>query len=314
MIQEKDEYIHEYKRGKDWIESFTINFIDKKNKFFGFADIDYRFSKNIIEFTWLLLINGNKFEYNNQIKFDENGRKKKIADGNNYVYEILTPFDNFELSLNNDYIKSKFNISGIFPIYFFTPQRANSPSDQKLLKEIQLWEQYEQRCKITGTATIIDGKDKGLEKKINCFGQREHSWGKRYIDKITCLSRISIQFRDMAMLLTYIELDGAQFSRGFVSRKSGNIPIQNIDFESISLNQNKQSSTSTEFSYKDAQDDLDLIVSKTIHSLQMPLPKNYKNKFIKLINYSDFTIIGTNKKGIGMEDHFISLEKLKSMD
>ena len=43
MISEIDEYLHEYKKSKDWIETYSVHFIDKKTKLFGFADINYLF-------------------------------------------------------------------------------------------------------------------------------------------------------------------------------------------------------------------------------------------------------------------------------
>jgi len=42
----------------------------------------------------------------------------------------------------------------------------------------------------------------------------------------------------------------------------------------------------------------------------MPVPKNRNKKFIRFRNFSDFTIVGTNKKGAGMEEHYISIDRL----
>ena len=46
----------------------------------------------------------------------------------------------------------------------------------------------------------------------------------------------------------------------------------------------------------------------------MPLPRGRRARYVRFRAFSEFTVIGTGKKGIGMEEHLISLERLKTLD
>ncbi len=309
MLQKNDEYLHEYKKSSDWVESYNINIVDKKNSIFGFADVDYLFNKKKVEYNWTLIVGDKIFKSNNLSAFDGKLDGKKVAD-KNLEYTISTPKDAFQLVLKDETVQANLKLAGIFPVYVFPTSIPESDTEIET-NDIELWNRYAQRCKITGSIALKNGSSNKKKIRIDCFGQREHQWGKRLMDKITSNSRLSIQFRDMSMNLTYVEVDGITFSSGVISRKSGNIPIQNVDCELVSFDKKNNALNSSEFSYTDAQDEVDLVVSKKIHSIQMHLPRNKMKKYIRFRNFSDFTIVGTNKKGIGIEDHYISMEKIQ---
>ncbi|MDY6967959.1 MAG: hypothetical protein SVR08_04820 [Spirochaetota bacterium] len=312
MIHEKDEYLHEYKRNKDWKESIDINFVDKKNNTFGSVEINYYYTKQKTEFICLLIVNDKIYKHKTETNIVQY-KGKKIAN-KTFEYKINKPMENFDLKFSNESLQAKLKIFGLCPVHLF-PTNIGDNSDQSvILQDITLWNQYEQRCRITGDITIKNGEDKGLTKKIECFGQREHSWGRRLTDRMNCQSRLSIQFRDMAMIVNYFEIDGHTISSGVITRKRGNIPIQCSNLESISISKDNMNPISTEFSYKDAQNDVDLIVSKTLHTIPIQLSKNMRNTHKKFKNFSEFTIIGINKKGIGMEYLYTPIEKLENME
>ena len=312
MIKEEDEYLHEYKKNKDWLESLNINFADKKNNTFGSIDINYFYSKQKTEFNCALIVDDRIYKH--RAVTDIIQYKGKKIGNQAFEYKINKPMENFELKFSNDSMQAKLKIVGLCPVHLF-PTTIGDNSDQSIiLPDITLWKQYEQRCRITGDIAIKNGEDKGLVKKIECFGQREHSWGRRLTDKINCQSRLSIQFRDMAMIVNYFEIDGHTISSGVITRIRGNVPIQSSNMESISISKDKKNPMSTEFSYRDAQNDVDLIVSKTIHTIPIQLSKNLRDTHKKFKNFSEFTIIGINKKGIGVEDLYTPIEKFESME
>jgi len=312
MLNKNDEYLHEFKNSNEWTESFNLNIFDKKSNIFGYADVDYFFGKNKVEFNWVLFIDNKRYTYNKTIDFDGKLQTKKITD-QKFAYKIIKPLEIFELALKNDIINASIKMDGIFPIYIFPTSFNEDTVNTNLENEISLWNRYEQRCKISGIVTVKDGKGKNTKKQFECFGQRRHIWGNSLLSKMNCLSTVTIQFKNMAMGFSYIEMDGSTISNGFISKKSGNIPLQNVDFELISFNKNSNDSASSEFSYTDAQDDKDLIVSKKLFSISLPPPQSKTKSFIKFRNFSEFTIIGSNKKGIGMEDHLISVDRIKSL-
>ncbi len=313
MIDPKDELLHEFKKSEDWIERYSVNIVDKKSRIYGFADINFMFHQRKMEFVWALYCNDNLYTYSNLTDLDVRTNQKLFSDGR-VKYKILSPQEKFEVNLKNDAVHASLMLSGAYPIYVF-PLSATAPEQGQVPERVvDLWERYEQRCKVAGSIAFSKGERKGTTKRIECVGMRKHSWGLRYPNDMSCYSWITIQFRDMAMDLTYMELEGRPYSGGFISRRSGNIPIVEVEMELVSLTKDHSSLISTEFSYRDAQDDRDLIVSRRLHSMEMSVPRNRKGKFVRLRAFSDFTIIGTNKKGVGMEEHYISFERLRKID
>lgn len=310
MIRKNDELLHEYKKNKDWIESFHINFVSKKNKIFGAADIDFLFNKNQIESSWIIIFNNKKYESFNSSAFNGKLNFKKVSN-KKLEYSIISPLSKFKLVLKNEHITANVNITGIFPIYDFPSNIIDDEISGQRVIDNKAWNKYEQRCKITGDIVVKAGVDKGKKSNFDCFGQREHLWGSIRSENVSIQSRVIVQFRDMAMTVTYTEKDTIPESNGFISKKSGNIPIINVESESLAMNESNDILVSSEFSYLDAQDDVDLLVGKSLYSIPMPLPKNKKKKFYRFRNFSEFTVIGTNKKGYGVEDHYFSEEMLK---
>lgn len=312
MIDVTDEYLHELQGEQHCIESFSVHFIDEKKKFFGFADINFFFNIRKTEFHWVLFYNGDSFSYRNTITFNGKPIKETFSD-DKFTYNIQRPLEKINLQLRNEKLVSTLRVSGIHPIYMFPSRKLNNKKSIVRDDGIELWNKYEQRCRITGTISPMQGKDKKNPWKISCYGQRQHLYGNRLYDDIRCHSSLVIQFKDMSMTLDYLEMGTDTFSSGYLSRKSGNVPIKTVGLELFSIRRNFDI-VSSEFSYRDASDDVDLLVSRKLHSVKMPLTKPLREKFVRIRIFSEFTIIGTNKKGFGMEDHLVSKDRLKQMD
>lgn len=309
MFFMKDEYLHEFQKSADWIESFNVNIIDKKNRIFGFTDIDYLFSKKRVEFNWLFVVNDEIYKYNNFIPIQGKPGEKFITD-KKCEYKINPSGNTLNLILKERNFLAEVSLTGMFPVYVF-PDVLTADEEKENPVEIKLWERYIQRCRLNGNITVKKGTKNQKKLKVECFAERQHQWGMRLRDRITQHSRIAVQFRDMLMSLSYIEVDGMPAAHGIISRKSGNIPIQNVECEMISPEKEKDEIGSSEFSFTDVHDEVDLVVSKKIHSLKLPVPRNKSRSYVCFRNFSDFTIVGTNKKGVGMEDHYIAIDKLK---
>ncbi|MBN2039570.1 MAG: hypothetical protein JW864_05990 [Spirochaetes bacterium] len=301
MINKNDEYLHEPKKTKDWTESFNINFVSKKNKVYGSVDFEFLFGKRKIQTHWVIIYNNTVYENSELVDFNGKFNAKKYGNSK-FEYSIVTPLKSFRLSLKNESITAAISISGIYPIFDFPANIYDEElSDVKI--PVKTWNKYEQRCKINGTLQIKSGENKGRKVNFDCFGQREHLWGNVSYDDLYARNRITVQFRDMSMNLSYQERNTVPESNGFISKRSGNIPIVNVEYESIHMDIKKAGIVSSEFSYKDAQDDVDLLVGKSLFSVAMPLTAAKKKKYFHFRTFAEFTIIGTNKKGYGVEEH-----------
>jgi hypothetical protein len=313
MIQTKDELLHDAGKKADWGELFSLNFCDRKSKCFGYADIHLQKRSKSGEVFWGVFLGDTVHTYNGTISFDQKASQKSF--GNNHLkYKIITPKENFGLEMKNDSLAADFSITGSYPIYVFPAAVGpDIPGSSVREPEYRLWDRYEQRCRFSGSVSVLKGPKKGYARKIECVGQRAHSWGSMPMENFSCWSWVTIQFRDMTMDITYFENGGVPYSNGFISRRTGNIPMQSVEFELVAMGRDGGSFMSSEFSYRDAQDDRDLVVSKKFYSISLPVPKGQKHSHLRVRAFSEFTIIGTNKKGVGMEEHFISLERLRKM-
>jgi len=312
MINKNDEFLHEPGKIKNWTESFNINFLSRKNKVYGSVDFEFLFNKKKIQTNWVIIYNNIVYENSELIDFNAKLNSKKFGN-TKFEYSVTQPLKKFKLALKSQSITANIIIAGIFPIFDF-PENIYDEELSDVKTTNKTWNKYEQRCKITGNLVVKSGADKGKKVNFDCFGQREHLWGNLKTDDQYCKSRITIQFRDMSMNLTYLERNTVPESNGFISKRSGNIPVINVEYESIHLDEKNENIVSSEFSYKDAQDDVDLIVGKTLYSVAMPLPKSKKKNFYHFRTFSEFTVIGTNKKGFGVEEHYFSKDLAESAE
>lgn len=312
MIDEHDEYLHDVGH-REWLESFSFNFIDRKSTIFGCADINYTHQNKSVAYTWFLSVRGNACLYENAAQLNDISKVKSI-NARGLRYRIVKPLKEFEIRLMGDSVSGDFCFSGVYPIYVYPPGHFDGWNNP-LPRSIQLGDRYGQICSVTGNIRLRQSRENEVREAVTCFGEREHSYG-RILKDVACKSDLTIYFRDMSIKLSYLEIDGVTVTGGFISRRSGNIPVTAVELELFSYSHERGEFrfASSEFSYRDAQDDVDLVVSERIHQVEMPLPKNLRGKFVKFRSFSNFTIIGTNKRGIGMENHFISVERIEKVN
>lgn len=315
MIRESDEFLHEFVGHHGSIESYSFNFVDKKSRIYGCADIDYNFDSGKTEFNWVVYFNGEVFTYSHAIDFDGEYKKSCCTDAG-LLFKVVTPFKKFELILKNELITVKMKLVGASPVFVFPSSHVDRDGGKALIQTVRLCNRYSQRCSFSGEIRIGNGVHKGTQREFSCYGERQHLYGKQTPNRITCSSKLVIQLNDGLMNLSYMEVGGSTLASGFFARRLGNNPIENIGLELISYNYDggRFNFVSSEFSYREAQDDFDLAVSKKIYTVEMPLEKNLRRKYVKFRSFSEFALIGANKNGIGMEEHFVLFDRLKEMN
>ncbi|MBP7902304.1 MAG: hypothetical protein KA015_05765 [Spirochaetes bacterium] len=295
------EFLHQ-PESKNWFELYSINFCDKKNKIYGNAEIEILAKKNKVRFSWQACVDQTEYSEECETDFDGNYNAKKISSPI-MKYTIIQPCENFKLELKNSKIKIDLDISGLFSIYDYPLAPDKDGNTERLAFESKMWKRIEQRCKFSGTAEY-KSKEKKVVKKIDCFGQREKHWGEKSFDSLKSYSRYMIQLRDMSFSLTCINFGNTVLSSGYMSKKSGNMPIDETELEHIDINKEGLPVIS-EISYTDSFDEKDLIVSNRIHSFRYKPVTMGKNTFQHFKSFSEYSIVGALKKGIGFEEHFI---------
>jgi hypothetical protein len=227
----------------------------------------------------------------------------KLVSGKGLKYKVLTD-GGFEFTAKCGPAEADIVVAPHFPAFDFPYSPGKAPDPKREEYEASLFRHYEQRCRATGRIAVKNGP----QKNIDCAGQRMHLWGPLPWNAVTSFSRFHVIFKDMTISLMYLDIEGTVVSNGFISRKSGNIPIVNTDLEHLEISRDG-GLRSSEMSYLDSQDDKDLVVSTVLFSEPANEVKQGKKKFKVFRGFSEFSVIGANKKGIGFEEHYVSVEK-----
>jgi len=302
------ELLHQPDHSKEWFELFCFNFSDKKNKVYGSIEMEVLPKRKKVLYSWQIILDGVEHRAAHEDDFDGDYDAVKFACGIMKL-TIASPGQKYRLELKGDGIAADLMMTGLFGIYDYphTPDKEGNPSRHQY--ESLLWNRLEQRCKVTGSVKFKNADKKLMTRKVDCSGQREKHWGERKFDKVHCFSRYMIQFRDMSFSLTCINFGDIILSSGYMSKKSGNIPVDETELEHIDLAQDGMPAVS-EISYKDSQDDRDLIVSNRLYSVKLEPRLFGKKTMYHFRSFSESIIVGAIKKGIGMEEHYLSREYL----
>lgn len=285
----------------DFVESYRISVISKRDKWYSFSNITW--NPHIREIGIYSLINFSDFFVTGS-QFIKDTVPKKSFGSQRSKYTIIQPLKESKLVYKDSNLSASISLLDYFPYYELLHNKK--PSIESFENMIS---SYFTRCKAK-VSVEVHTKSKIIKKNFDCIGFKEHTWGLYPYSQINCDSRVVVHFRDQTIAFRYIEYNGAGYSYGCISRKNGNLALVLIELEYLSI-KNAQLESS-EFTYKDAQDDIDLIVSKPIKTQVIDVPKKAKKSHIHVVSFSDFTVIGTNKKGYGIEEHYISYDRLKN--
>ena len=302
MIAQNDEFLHNAGSRPDWEERYSMLFADKKSKSYGFADLSLGPKGQTLS-GWFFVLNGQVYSSSES---SETVLKPgaKLVSGKGLKYKI--PGDGgFEFAAKNSAIDASIVLTPHFPAFDFPFSPGKAPDAKREEYEASLFKHYEQRCRATGSISVKNG----AAKNIDCAAQRMHLWGPVQWKEVTAFSRFHVLFKDMTISLEYINFEGTVVSNGFLSRKSGNIPIVETDLEHLEVGKDKVL-RSSELSYLDSQDDKDLVVSTVLYREPSREVKQGRKKFMLFRGFSEFVVIGANKKGIGFEEHYVMPDRI----
>ena len=301
MIAQNDEFLHDAGSTPDGEERLSMLFADKKAKTYGFAELALG-SKDRTLSDFFFVVNGQVYSSSETAESEHKAGAKLVA-GKGLKYKILP--EGFSFAAKAAPVDAEFLLSPHFPAFDFPFSPGKAPDPKREAYEAALFRHYEQRCRVTGSISIKNGPSK----TIDCAAQRRHLWGTIPWKNVTAFSRFHVLFKDMTVSLVYMNLEGTVVSNGFLSRKSGNIPIVGTDLEHLELGKDKML-RSSEMSYLDSQDDKDLVVSTVLFREPSSEVKQGKKKFLLFRAFSEFVVIGANKKGVGFEEHYVVPERV----
>lgn len=300
MINTREELLHDT-NVPDFVESYRISVISKRDKWYSFSNISWN------PYLGQMVVNSffnfsDFFVHSNQIIKDTIPRKSFGTQ--RCKYTIIQPLKESRLVYKDSNFLANISLFDYFPYYeLLHNKKASTQSFENMISS------YFTRCKAK-VSVELHSKSKSIKKNFDCIGFKEHTWGLYPYSLITCDSRVVVHFREQTISFRYIEYNGMSYSYGCISKKNGNLALVLVELEFLSIK--NALLESSEFTYKDAQDDIDLIVSKPVKTHTIDVPTKVKKSHVHVVCFSDFTIIGTNKKGYGIEEHYISFDRLKN--
>ena len=257
-------------------ESWYFNFIDFDANVHMVNRIGFEMGKKRAVIL-LIVVADNKTElHGNVIPLEKmpdeiTGKKTK--------FECLEPYKKWRITAKH----RKFDIDIIaearFPVFNYLDGEDPVEMLEKYgveMLDVAAQMHYEQGMKVTGTVTLKKKDDSSKkildERKINCLGHRDHSWGTRDWVNIDKWNWISAQFDDRTINIARIEVFGKVVYTGFVSTKEKNIPVRKIDVETTyGYKDNPKWPKSSKFAIT-TDDGTFIIVSETIKSINLQRP------------------------------------------
>ena len=256
---ETDELLHKPTSELKWRESYYFNWVDIENEVSGFSTIGIVPNEKRREFVFLLFLKErNEVYYKEPPLHHYEEDINTMLSNKNLSYRLVEPFKTWEIIYNSR--KLKFNIQ--FETRFTTCSFGKDSSAS--------WQQH---FEASGTVKGILKMNDGTIININGHGQRDKSWGFRDWHQFDKWYAGHFQFKDWScgFRKDYI---GDNFDlSGSISKKSGNIPISELDIKTINDNDQFHSPLKTEY----------FITGSDGETLKIKAERIRKNSFIRFV-------------------------------
>jgi len=159
---------------------------------------------------------------------------------------------------------------------------------------------YEQGMNVTG---IVRNKDTNEERKINCYGHRDHSWGNRDWMLIDKWNWMACQFDDFTINSTRVEVFGKAITQGFISTVENQESVTDVEIETeYGFEGNEAVPKKSTFTITTPTRELQIIsnTAKSIH-IKRPTDSGITEVYEQIVNFEM-----ENKKGYGISEYMKS--------
>ncbi|MHA1231985.1 MAG: DUF7064 domain-containing protein [Candidatus Helarchaeota archaeon] len=285
MINEKDEFLHEYLNNEYWRESYYYNFMAPDDNIFGVCT--YGIMPEVMEAHYLISvwIKGKLKFFADHLKIEE-FVLNPIAD---LQMEIKEPLKKILMQYTNTKRKFKleFTFNGRTPIYKYKGWKFNEILEQ---------EHYEQSGELKGKIQIKDSVYDFI-----ALGQRDHSWGIRDWVRIDNWFWVSAQFKDMAINCWVVKIQDTKRIDGFIATDDQVIPLKEVHVNDQYENGQKVP-VSSEIRLV-SEDNMEYLL-KTRRLYHLVLPQTSKKGYSEIFEtISTFNINNRNEIGHGVVEY-----------
>ena len=306
-LKETDEYKHEFSNYQEHHnESWYFNCIDFKANTHIITRVGYRLGAQEVETMVLLAIDDNIEEYFDRTNI-ESFPEVDIYSDSKLKYECLEPMKKWKIIFDDE----KYNVNLIFEDrftpYFYMSQESPAeiikkygPELLKKLLAVAASKHYEQGMNVSGTVKI---KDTNEERKVNCYGHRDHSWGLRDWILIDKWNWMACQFDDCTINSARIEVFGQVITQGFISTAEKHERVDNVEVETeFGFEGNNAVPKKSIFKITTPTRELKIIsnTSKSIY-IKRPTERGLTEVYEQIVNFEM-----EGKKGYGISEYMKS--------
>ena len=282
--------LHQPDNTLKWRESYYFNWVDLENKISGFSTIGIVPNEKRREFVFLLFMdNKREFYYQEPFlekyvnNFDSMLQYKKLA------YKMIKPLQTWQII----YKSRKFNVNLTFETRFPNHSFGTNSSGS-------WYEHFEASGIITGEILF---KDK-TKIEINGYGQRDKSWGFRDWHQFDKWFAGYFQYKDWSVGFRKDYIGNRIDLSGYVAKKSGNIPLSQMEIETINDNDKLKSPLKSIYSFNDVEGNAYRIEANRIEKnsyvrFARDFPGGYTELFEQMVIMEN---IETGEIGTGMSE------------
>ena len=296
-LKDTDELLHKYDDTLKWRESYYFNWVDLENKISGFSTIGIVPNEKRREFVFVLFMdNKREFYYQEPILDEYSEDINKMLQYKRLSYKLITPLKTWEII----YDSRKFKINLIFDTRFANRNFGTDSSGS--------WhEHFESSGMISGKIKFKDN----TKKEIRGYGQRDKSWGYRDWHTFDKWFAGHFQFKDWSagFRKDYIK-DKINLS-GYVAKKSGNLPIVQMEIETFYDTDKLNSPLKSSYSFVDSEDNSYKIEARRLEAnsyvrFARDFPGGYTELFEQMVIMKN---LKTGENGTGMSEQLRTFKK-----
>lgn len=301
-LHNHDEYLHlGYPRDNSspWKENYYFNFIDTTANSLGIFHVSIQRHKGIAVLKALCVLNGEAFNYVNQIKwpmYTETSLNDSVVVSDGVLtFEILDPFKSHRIIFDDSNTRMNMVYTKRFKEYLYSDDRFTENHGDSALDVMH----YEQGMYVNGDISIGD-----LKTKITCLGHRDHTWGFRDEENLGGWNWIAIQCDHSTWNFYQLRRsNGAPNSvAGFISYKDRNETIIDVEITDIQKNDENEP---TSCRYRVKLDNGNIFNISSERFVRMPIPFDGGAPVIHHENFSNFLIEETSESGVGIDEHMM---------
>ncbi len=288
----KEEYIHQPPDDLDkdtpWKENWYFNFVDRKANAWGINHISLMRHIQKGRFSCVHVVDDEILAYSNLIDISD---LKETTDGK-LTFEFIEPWKKFRVTFDGPRHKAEIDYDATFPVCMY--EKPGKGAENKALSV----DHYRQSLHAKGTIT------KGGEaRKIECFCDRDHTWGFRNEGGLTGWNWAGAYFPDRTLNFHRILFGQAFFGTGYLSNKDGNTLMIRVTITDTEFDGKKP--ISSVFTGIDKQGNVVAkLKTEKFHGLVLPMAD--KEGAVVYENFAEFTDLETGEKCDGVDEYLIN--------